>query len=263
MPGMGHVAYSDDQIVSTSGAEMVGRCVCCGSDRLVQATVLWQGLIDEWRLAPAEAQYIDRQQGIYCPQCLTNYRGMALAAAIMQTFGYVGWFKDFVVSDQAQTLRILEINEAANLTPYLSQIPGHTLASYPDVDMLQLPFPASTWDLVVHSDTLEHVPHPIRALAECHRVLSDDGVCAFTIPIIVGRLTQSRAGLPPSYHGTVTTETSDYLVQSEFGADAWTYAIRAGFPECRICALDYPAAQAFVCMKRQAWCARYHADPAR
>src|SRR5208282_3830755 len=42
--------------------------------------------------------------------------------------------------------------------------------------------------LVIHSDTLEHVERPVRALEECRRVLAPGGRVCFTVPIIVGRL---------------------------------------------------------------------------
>ena len=51
---------------------------------------------------------------------------------------------------------------------------------------------SGTYDLVVHSDTLEHVPDPVRALQECRRVLRPLGACCFTVPIVVGRLTRSH-----------------------------------------------------------------------
>lgn len=228
---------------------MIERCICCGSDLLVQTDVLWQALIDEWRLSPAEVVYIQRQQGLHCGACGTNLRAMALAKAIMRAFAYDGWFKDFVESARAQTLRVLEINPAGLLTQYFSRMARHTLVAYPDVDMLQLPFADSTWDVVVHSDTLEHVAYPIRGLAECYRILTGDGVCAFTVPMIVDRLTQSRAGMPPSYHGNPEMENADHIVHTEFGCDVWKFAIQAGFPECRIFSLDYPAAHAIVCVK--------------
>ena len=80
-------------------------------------------------------------------------------------------------------------------------LPRHQLASYPDVDMMNLPFAAGAFDVVVHSDTLEHVSDPQRGLEECRRVLDERGAVVFTVPVVVGRLSRSRAGLAPSYHG--------------------------------------------------------------
>jgi hypothetical protein len=39
---------------------------------------------------------------------------------------------------------------------------------------------------------------------------------------------------------------TDHLVQTEYGSDAWSQVIRAGFAECRIVSLEYPAALALV-----------------
>ena len=55
---------------------------------------------------------------------------------------------------------MLEINEAGTLHPILRMLPRHRLVSYPEVDMTRLPFADRSFDLVVHSDTLEHVPDP-------------------------------------------------------------------------------------------------------
>jgi SAM-dependent methyltransferase len=208
--------------------------------------VLWRALIDEWRLAPHEVEYVNRQQGKHCRDCRANLRTMALALAIMRSYDYVGLFSDFVSSPQAAHLRILEINEAGFLTQYLARLSGHQLGTYPDLDMLALPYDDGAFDLVVHSDTLEHVAHPVRGLAECRRVLAPTGRCAFTVPVIVGRLSSSRAGLPPSFHGSAATPQLDYLVHTEYGADMWTQLFLAGFQECRIVSMEYPAAQALV-----------------
>jgi SAM-dependent methyltransferase len=111
--------------------------------------------------------------------------------------------------------------------------------------MTALPFADGAFDVVVHSDTLEHVPRPVRGLAECRRVLRPGGFCAFTVPMVVGRLTVSREGLPPSYHGS-PSNPADCLVHTEYGADAWGHVVRAGFAECRLFALEHPAAHALV-----------------
>jgi len=170
---------------------------------------------------------------------------MVLARAIMACYGYHGLFRDFVQGETARSLRVLEINGAAALTPFLRQIPGHLLAEYPDVNMMSLPYEGARFDLVVHSDTMEHVPLPIRGLGECRRVLVPGGFCAFTIPIIVDRLTLSREGMPPSYHGSPENPV-DCRVYTEYGADAWKHVTLAGFSECRLFSLDYPTAQALV-----------------
>lgn len=173
---------------------------------------------------------------------------MALAVAIMRCFGYAGLFKDFVKMLPARQAVILEVNPAGELTPYLQQLPGHQLRCYPEFDMMNIPYGDNTFDLVIHSDTLEHVPCPVRGLSECRRILKPGRWCAFTVPVIVDRLTVSRAGLPPSYHGSPANPV-DCLVHTEYGADVWKQIIQAGFLECRISSLEFPAAQALVGVK--------------
>jgi SAM-dependent methyltransferase len=225
------------------------KCTCCGSDRIEEKQVLWPELVGAWGLAPAEAAYVNRQQGARCAECGVNLRSMVLARAIMACCGYSGLFRDFVAAGGARPHALLEINEAGKLTPLLRQMPGHVLVRYPQVDMMSLPYAEGTFDLVVHSDTLEHVPDPVRGLSECRRVLKPGGFCAFTVPMIVGRLTASREGLPPSYHGS-SDDPEDCLVRTEYGADAWTHVALAGFEECRIYSLEYPAAQALVAVRQ-------------
>lgn len=144
---------------------------------------------------------------------------------------------------------LLEVNEAGKLTQYFNHIPGHILAEYPGVDIQHLPYQDASFDIILHSDTLEHVPDPLQALRECLRVLKPDGYCVFTVPMVLDRLTRSRNGLPPSHHGSEQETGEDYLVHTEFGADTWKYAVEAGFSEVRIYSLEYPAAQCFLCKK--------------
>lgn len=224
---------------------MLNACVCCGSSTLSFTPVLWPELIQEWRLSPAEAETIDRQQGHHCVACRSNLRSMALAHAILTTFGAEGTFDRFM-DERGKSLAILEINEAGQLTQFLSRAPRHRLASYPAVDMHALPYPSASHDLVVHSDTLEHVEFPVAALGECRRVLRPGGACAFTVPLVAGRLTSSRAGLAPSHHLGGPVKDPSVLVRTEYGADAWLHVLEARFRECRIVPLDFPAACALV-----------------
>ena len=218
------------------------QCSCCGSHELEHTPILWPELIESWGLEPHEAEYIDRQQGYHCMVCGSNLRSMALADAVMMFFGFAGVFADFVkVWNQ---LRVLELNEAGQLNQFLRKMPRHVLASFPDVDMQDLPYEDVSFDLVVHSDTLEHVPDPVRGLAECRRVMASGGATCFTVPIVVGRLTRSRACLPPMHHGS--EDSPIHLVQTEYGSDMWEQIFMAGFDECRIGCTEFPAGLAIT-----------------
>ena len=221
-------------------------CTCCGSDGFVSHAVLWKDLIRQWRISREEADYIDRQQGTLCKECGSNLRTCALAKAVMRAYRFSGIFRDWVRTAEAQRLSILELNGAGNLTGFLHELPGHIEKSYPEVDMLSLPFPSHSFDVVLHSDTLEHVPDPVRGLAECRRILRPGGACCFTVPIIAARLTRSRDGMGESFHGAPGDQKKDYLVHTEYGADAWRDVIEAGFSECRIVSAEYPSALALV-----------------
>jgi SAM-dependent methyltransferase len=220
------------------------RCPACGSARLASRDVLWPELVSAWELSGDEAAYINRQQGTHCLDCGNNLRMMALADAITRTQGYDGTLAQFC--DGAPALRVLEINTAGFLTQFLRRLPGHRLVEFPAHDMMDLDLAAGSFDVVLHSDSLEHVADPVKGLAECRRVLAAGGLCLFTIPMVVGRMTRSRAGLPPVFHGSARTATDDQLVRSEFGADAWRFVIEAGYASCAILDFDYPAAVTFV-----------------
>jgi SAM-dependent methyltransferase len=249
----------------------VTRCAVCGSDDLFYAEELSAALVREWELSADEAVYVNRQQGLQCRRCGSTLRCMTLATALMRHLNWkLSWKSSWKLSGKlsgepgaagtpdtfeamsqlpaVRELSVLEINEAGGVTRFLAQWPGHVFARYPEVDMQELPYPDESFDLVVHSDTLEHVPEPVRGLEECRRVLRDGGACVYTVPIIVGRLTRSRSGLPPSYHGD-PANGEGYLVHTEFGADAWTWPLAAGFSDCRIVSLEHPAAHALVAVR--------------
>jgi ubiquinone/menaquinone biosynthesis C-methylase UbiE len=94
------------------------------------------------------------------------------------------------------------------------------------------------FDLVVNSDTLEHVPDFDRALAEIRRVLKPGGLHIFTVPVIWDRDSRVRAStnhdklvhhLPPSHRGAPGPGAADLLVFHEFGQDIDARIEAAGF----------------------------------
>jgi SAM-dependent methyltransferase len=221
-------------------------CQICGHDRFIHDDVLWPDLIQAWGLNDEEAAYTNVQQGTRCERCGANVRSQALARALLAFTAIEGTLEAGGQAGSALDRRILEINEAGALTPWLSRLSGHVLARYPEVDIAALPYPNGRFDIVVHSDTLEHVTDPHRALVECRRVLAPGGACVFTVPVILGRLTRSRKGLPASYHGHAACREPDFQVHTEFGADVWRALLEAGFRSCEIVSFRYPASVALT-----------------
>ncbi|MBE7527044.1 MAG: class I SAM-dependent methyltransferase [Nitrosomonas sp.] len=224
-----------------------GICPVCGGHEFSQVDVLWPELINAWQLSNSEVAYINRQQGFHCKQCFNNLRAMGLAAAILREYMPQDTLKQFC--EYPSELSICEVNRAGNLTPFLERLPSHELIEYPQYDMLNLKIESESIDLVIHSDTLEHIQNPERALSECCRVLRKNGRCIFTVPIIVDRMSRSRVGLAPSYHGQSNIDADDQLVWTEFGADMWKFVIGAGFSSCEIFAFEYPAAMVLIAKK--------------
>jgi SAM-dependent methyltransferase len=224
----------------------VERCSVCGGTAFTFTPVLWDSLIAEWQLSAAEAAFVDRQQGVHCDGCGCNLRSLALAKAVLSASNAGGTFRRFLCTPRAWLTRTLEINGAGTLTRLLRYLPRLTQTNYPEADMRKLPFADQSFDLVLHSDTLEHVPTPLQGLRECLRVLKPGGWCCFTVPIIPARMTRDREGLPPSYHGRAGIEDPGMTVATEFGADAWAMVMEAGFDECRLVTAEYPSAQAIA-----------------
>jgi len=225
-------------------------CPVCGGNRFVNESVLWPELIAQWELSPKEVAYIDLQQGFCCADCKNNLRTMTLAAAVTGAFGFIGTFEDFCRNNaQIRKLTLVEINPAKNLSRFLETLPKHALHSFPQLDMQRMSFEDSSIDIIIHSDTLEHVPDSKTALKETLRVLKPGGHLFYTVPIVIDRLTRTRRGLPPSYHGKPGVNRDDCVVQKEYGADFWCEIFESGFREVNLTSLIFPASLAIHAIK--------------
>ena len=226
-------------------------CATCGfAGRPLHKDVLWPGLISEWELTPDWARWIDEREGTRCVWCGSSLRSSQLSAAILRVVnGRSGsratrlsaLFRDA----RARTLSIAEINSAGNLHRYLARCPGLRYSEYgsrnpsvPSEDLLDLTYSDSSFDVVITSDTLEHVSDINRALRETYRILKVGGTHVFSVPVVWDRPTRQRAAvsngqveylLPPSYHGAPSEGKSDFLVFYEFGSDFVETCAEVGF----------------------------------
>jgi SAM-dependent methyltransferase len=150
-------------------------------------------------------------------------------------------------NDQVKRLKVAEVNSCGSLHKALCRLPGLKFSEYepdspevPHEDLLNLSYASGEFDLVLHSDTLEHVPDLGRALDEIHRVLKPGGAMICSVPLVRdGRQTTARAAVkpdgevehffPPIYHGGSYQKTCQYLVFYDFGGDLFEFIEARGF----------------------------------
>ena len=144
---------------------------------------------------------------------------MALCHSMKLHFGLQGTLTEDL--DSLSSLAVLEITRAGFLTPVLENLPEQRLIEYPEYDIHGPTIRSNSYNLVIHLDVLEHVKNPTAALTERRSILKPNCVCIFTIPIIVGRLSRSRAGLEVSYHSGPNDHSSDLVFETEYGGVFW------------------------------------------
>ncbi len=105
-----------------------------------------------------------------------------------------------------------------------------------------LSFNDAKFDIIISNDVFEHVPNPLKAFAECVRVLKKGGVMLTTIPfhsasdesVTRARITNGNPEklLPPVYHSNPVSPGS--LVFTDFGWDVLTHLKASGFSDVSI-----------------------------
>ena len=126
------------------------------------------------------------------------------------------------------------------VSEYLPDLPrGSERNGVRSEDVQQLTFADASFDLVTHTEVLEHVPDDARALAELHRVLRPRGVMLFTVPLHGGERTIERARLrdgvvehllPPVHH-TDPLRGEGILAFRDYGCDILDRVRAVGFSE--------------------------------
>ena len=106
-------------VTVTESAVQDDVCQICGHTTFVHDDVLWPELIHAWGLSPAETASVNVQQGTRCASCGANVRSQALARGLVLVMGGSVPLANCVGSAAMRDLRLLEINEAGALTPWL------------------------------------------------------------------------------------------------------------------------------------------------
>lgn len=223
-------------------------CFVCGSwDQEWRITpIISDELANNWQLTKLQREQFDRRESSFCQKCGNSLRSRNLAQTIINQIQLTKSLNliDWISQANRRGLKIAEINSCGKLHSYLvkssklyysefnpirNKLPFWKRFTTPQhEDIMSLSYTDNTFDLVIHSEVLEHVSNYHVALHECRRILKPSGICLFTVPIIPKRKTRECVRYDnvnkeiihiktPSYHGSGFK--NDFLVWWEFGGD--------------------------------------------
>jgi SAM-dependent methyltransferase len=264
-------------------AILLGRfetCPVCGRLRpiLYRRRVIPRRLEELWGLSPRLAEALARKESCDCAGCGAKLRARRMARVILRIY-QVGStpaparsLAEWAASPQIRRLRVAEINRIEGIHEQLAILPGFRPSDYQpgtragellrgirSEDLTRLTYESDAFDLVLTSETLEHVPDLDAALGEIRRVLIPGGRHIFTVPRLPGVAeTSVRAVLRPD--GSLDHRAPaichpggdvGYPVFTEFGADLPQVLRRAGFEVAEHFgpATEDDLAQVYVCRK--------------
>jgi len=231
---------------------------------------MWEALGRQWELGGELYASMDEREGVTCSFCGCNARVRQLAQVLLADLARAKGVKATSVKSlmmyrEIRDVQLAEINSVAGLHPLLAPLPGlhhsefgSTDPDVPSEDLSCLSYVDETFDYVLTSDTLEHVPDFDLALKEIRRVLKPGGKHLFNIPVIWERETRQRAKLmpdgvvhllPPSYHAGPQADRDDYLVFNEFGGDVISRIDRGGFSTRVVKDTDNPLVSTIIAQR--------------
>lgn len=214
-----------------------GVCDACGGyGPYIFSEIINDSLAKEWDFDNNERKAFSSRESMYCVYCGCTYRLRALARAIKIYNNEANVslsLEQIIRQGKLDGLKIAEINSCGVLHDILRFKKGLVYSEYEPVqpnivhqDLMKLTYASSSFDIVLTSDTFEHIADPKKALEEIWRILKPGGAHIFTVPVTMDRETRRRAHLDkekniindeePSFHGS---GEPDYLVWNEFGYD--------------------------------------------
>jgi SAM-dependent methyltransferase len=233
-------------------------CSVCGRYRLMLygRRIIPRRLVELWGISPKLASAFARKESSFCTYCGANLRARRIARLVLSLYPIgsppapARSLSEWVESTDLASLRVAEINRIDGLHEQVLRLPhGSTSDFHPGAepgsivdgvcseDLTRLTYPDASFDLVLTSETLEHVPDLDAALSEIRRVLVPGGRHIFTIPQLPQATTTfARSVVLPD--GSIEHRAPrichpggdvGYPVFTEFGADLKQVFERAGF----------------------------------
>ena len=223
------------------GNKVSGFCYACGRNAdFKYHDVIGDDLAKQWNINSKLRKAFSQRESMHCSGCMSSLRLRTLSKAITYSLGKKGSsLKNLINDNEFKNLKIAEINACGDLHNILKDHKKLYYSEYepkdPSIrkeDLMKLSYPDNYFDIVLTSDTFEHIPDFNGGLKEVRRVLKPGGKHIFTIPTINSRRTVKRVDLKgnnlrePTYHGS---GEPDNLVVNEFGFDVINKINKNGF----------------------------------
>jgi SAM-dependent methyltransferase len=194
----------------------------------------------------------NEETGVRCLRCGASPVHHSLARVLRQRIGSLADQDVCELSARGPLVAHLRRHaRSVALSEYFADLPPGTIrAGVRCEDVQRLSYADSSFDLITHTEVLEHVPDDARAFAELCRVLRPRGWMMFTVPLY-GSATLARARMrdgaiehlaPPVYHGDPARGGGPVLAFRDYGYDIASRLLAAGFAQAWIEPADTGAA---------------------
>lgn len=234
------------------------KCSSCGlkSKMYFNPWVINRQTLNDWGNTRTSDEYLMRESQ-FCKKCGAPYRVRRISETLVQQLcrSDHAHLNQCISSGELNAYSILQLNEiggAGSLQETLGKLPevvttiynpefafGDDLGGKSNQDMSNLTFESNTFDVVLHSEVLEHVMDFSKAHSESIRVLKPGGKLIFTIPVqLHNEKTFSRFCVdeseklsftsPKIWHGWaggpfgLLPRRDDYLEMHTFGSDIFS-----------------------------------------
>lgn len=207
----------------------------------------------ELALAPGRCPYCgptlfvrlrDEPIGVRCARCAASAIHLAIGWALRDTIARLGECDVCELSARGPLVAYLRRTARTTATSeYFANVPsGEFRDGVRCEDVQALSYADASFDLVTHTEVLEHVPDDARAFAELNRVLRPGGTMIFSVPMHGGAATVERARirdgevehlLEPVHH-LDPLRGEGILAFRDYGLDVLGRLRRAGFAEAGV-----------------------------
>lgn len=183
----------------------------------------------------------DHEHTIRCLRCRAGAVHLSLALTLQRLQPSLRGLRVLELSSRGPWVRFLQ-RSGAQLTrsEFFDDVaPGQTRDWVHCEDVQRMTFADASFDLATHTEVFEHVEDDAAGFRELRRVLTSDGLTAFTVPIDPAAPTRERVarGLdgalqylqPPEYHGDRLRGPGRVLSWRDYGGDIVQRLRQAGF----------------------------------